>query len=188
MLELVTLCLSANAPIYLGYQDSLGQYTFGYSSPESARSEIRSIDGLTTGSYSYIDGAGIIQSARYEADSKGFRIAATNLPQAPQPVVDTPEVQAARNEHLKLLALAEQLAQEKEQKINEPKVAQFQLKSLPNNQEQSEFLLEKETEDKNEQEPVDKKPESEKVITVQKKLLLHVYNLETEVTDNNLLL
>lgn len=112
MFELKTGILAGSPPVYLGYQDSLGQYTFGYSGPESARSEIRSADGSTSGTFSYVDGAGMIQSAHYKADNEGFRIAATNLPQAPRPVEDTPEVVAARNEHLKLLALAEQMAQE----------------------------------------------------------------------------
>lgn len=74
------------API-LGYQDSYGQYSFGYSAPGSARSEIRTLNGETRGVYSYVDDAGFIQTTQYTADSKnGFRVAATNLPQAPLPV------------------------------------------------------------------------------------------------------
>ena len=71
----------------LGYQDSYGQYSFGYSAPSSARSEVRTSNGETRGVYSYIDDAGVIQTTQYTADSKnGFRVTATNLPQAPLPV------------------------------------------------------------------------------------------------------
>lgn len=88
--------------VVLEYQDSIGQYSFGYSSPESARSEIRSADGFTRGAFSYVDDTGVIQTAKYTADSvNGFRIEASNLPQSPNPVQDTPEVQAARLEHFR---------------------------------------------------------------------------------------
>ncbi|XP_046615590.1 translation initiation factor IF-2-like isoform X1 [Neodiprion virginianus] len=96
--------------LVLGYQDTLGQYSFGYSAPSQARSEARSLDGVTRGSYSYVDAAGLVQSTDYTADGEhGFRVAATNLPQAPAPVQETPEVAAARSAHLKAL---EQAAQE----------------------------------------------------------------------------
>ncbi|XP_046743576.1 uncharacterized protein LOC124409784 isoform X2 [Diprion similis] len=96
--------------LVLGYQDTLGQYSFGYSAPSQARSEVRSVDGVTRGSYSYVDPAGLVQSTDYTADEEhGFRVAATNLPRAPAPVQETPEVAAARAAHLKAL---EQAAQE----------------------------------------------------------------------------
>ncbi|XP_011496119.1 PREDICTED: uncharacterized protein LOC105360816 [Ceratosolen solmsi marchali] len=105
-----SLCLgliangAANPPLFLSYQDSIGQYSFGYSGPMSARSEYRSSDGVTRGTYSYIDRNGLIQTAEYEAGNDlGFRIKATNLPEAPHPVQDTPEVKAARDKHLELL-------------------------------------------------------------------------------------
>ncbi|KAK0091799.1 hypothetical protein PV326_002688 [Microctonus aethiopoides] len=88
--------------VVLEYQDSIGQYSFGYSAPESARSEIRSADGFTRGAFSYVDDTGVIQTAKYTADSvNGFRIEASNLPQPPNPIEDTPEVQAARLEHFR---------------------------------------------------------------------------------------
>lgn len=105
--------LAKPAPTFLSYQDSIGQYSFGYSAPLSARSEVRYADGLTRGSYSYVDDAGYIQSAEYEADSEhGFRIIATNLPQAPLPIEDTPEVVAAREAHL--LAVQDAILREQE--------------------------------------------------------------------------
>ncbi|XP_032683074.1 uncharacterized protein LOC116849737 [Odontomachus brunneus] len=97
----------ARPPIFLGYQDSLGQYSFGYSAPGSARSEVRTSNGATRGTYSYVDGTGVIQTAQYVADGEnGFRVIATNLPQAPLPVQDTPEVMAARTAHLQALEMA----------------------------------------------------------------------------------
>jgi hypothetical protein len=93
--------------VFLGYQDSLGQYSFGYSAPGSARSEVRTANGATRGTYSYIDESGVIQTTQYIADGEhGFQVIATNLPQAPLPVQDTPEVIAARTAHLQALELA----------------------------------------------------------------------------------
>lgn len=93
--------------MFLGYQDSLGQYSFGYSAPGSARSEVRTSNGATRGTYSYVDETGVIQTAQYVADGEnGFRVFATNLPQAPLPVQDTPEVMAARTAHLQAVEMA----------------------------------------------------------------------------------
>ncbi|CAG9823486.1 unnamed protein product [Phaedon cochleariae] len=93
-------------------QDELGQYTYGYSNYLSAKAESRSLDGSTTGSYSYVDPDGKVQSVEYTSDAvHGFRVAASNLPVAPAvpevpalvqptPVQDTPEVVEARAKHL----------------------------------------------------------------------------------------
>ncbi|KAG7212372.1 hypothetical protein KM043_012692 [Ampulex compressa] len=119
------VCLSSAKPqtVFLGYQDSLGQYSFGYSAPGSARSEVRTSNGETRGTYSYVDNNGVIQSAQYVADEEnGFRIVATNLPEAPLPVQDTPEVVAARNAHLQALEMAEKrVALEKDKSVEESK-------------------------------------------------------------------
>jgi hypothetical protein len=98
-------------------QDSLGQYSYGYSGGPSAKVETKTLDGVTRGQYSYVDGNGIVQSASYVADDvNGFRVAATNLPVGPQSsvvhnfvvspvavdhqvVADTPEVVAAKAAH-----------------------------------------------------------------------------------------
>ncbi|CAO1355928.1 unnamed protein product [Diamesa serratosioi] len=99
-------------------QDSLGQYSYGYSGGPSTKSETKNLDGVTRGSYSYVDSNNILQSVAYTADSvNGFRASATNLPVAPQaevaPLVeapkqveDLPEVQKARAEHLAVVAKA----------------------------------------------------------------------------------
>jgi len=79
-------------------QDTLGQYTYGYSAGTSAKAESKTLDGVVRGGYSYLDGNGIVQSANYIADDvNGFRVAATNLPN--QVVYDTPEVAAAKVAH-----------------------------------------------------------------------------------------
>lgn len=85
-------------------QDILGQYTYGYSAPLSAKSESRAVDGSTVGGYSYVDPNGQLQSVQYSADAvHGFQVAGTNLPVAkqeePKPVEDTPEVAKAKKEH-----------------------------------------------------------------------------------------
>lgn len=93
-------------------QDTLGQYSYGYSNPLSAKVESRALDGTTFGRYSYVDPAGKLQSVEYTSDAvNGFRVAASSLPVAPAlpevpvapqplPVQDTPEVVEARAKHL----------------------------------------------------------------------------------------
>merc|ERR1719500_631686 len=61
-------------------QDEFGQYNYGYSDPNSAKQEVQTADGVTRGSYSYVDANGIVQSVSYISDAMGFRVAATNLP------------------------------------------------------------------------------------------------------------
>lgn len=100
--------VAAVSPIQQQYftQDAFGQYSYGYTEPLSTKQEVRTLDGVTRGSYSYLDAEGKIQTVDYVADADGFRVAATNLPKPlnndlPQQVQDTPEVMAARDEHLK---------------------------------------------------------------------------------------
>ncbi|XP_014255921.1 calphotin-like [Cimex lectularius] len=65
-------------------QDELGQYVYGYSGGPSAKHEEKSLNGVTRGGYSYVDGNGLVQSAAYVSDPvNGFRVAATNLPVGP---------------------------------------------------------------------------------------------------------
>ena len=65
-------------------QSEVGEYNYGYSNQNSAKSESKTADGVVRGSYSYIDANGIQQTANYIADDIfGFRVAATNLPVAP---------------------------------------------------------------------------------------------------------
>lgn len=63
--------------------------------------------------YSYIDANGILQTVSYTADDKnGFRVSASNLPQPPkdelQTIQDTPEVAAAKRNHLEELQKSHQ--------------------------------------------------------------------------------
>jgi len=95
------LVSASSNPIQQQYhtQDELGQYSYGYSEPLSTKQEVRSLDGITRGSYSYVDGAGIIQRVDYTADASGFHVTGTNLPKQ-NAVKETPEVAAARAQHL----------------------------------------------------------------------------------------
>jgi len=104
-------------------QDEFGQFSFGYENINSAKTETRDAFGVTRGSYQYVDANGILQTINYIADPiNGFRVAGTNIPVAPAvpnvalpiapkapvveplvapvPVMETPEVAAAREEHL----------------------------------------------------------------------------------------
>jgi len=108
-------------------QDELGSYSYGYAGGPSAKTESKTPDGVTRGSYSYIDANGIQQTVNYVSDPvNGFRVAATNLPVQPAAAVaavpvahalpvahhaplaihtagpvplDTPEVAAAKAQH-----------------------------------------------------------------------------------------
>ncbi|XP_045608725.2 cuticle protein 18.6-like [Procambarus clarkii] len=96
-------------------QDELGQYAFGYVGDASTAHEVRTLDGAVRGSYTYVDSNGKLQTASYVADRNGFRVKASNLPQAPlaaapvivslpEPVKPTPEVVAATAAHLRAVA------------------------------------------------------------------------------------
>lgn len=81
-------------------QDDFGQYDYGYSNPVSTKTEVKTADGVVRGTYSYIDANNVVQTVHYISDALGFRVQATNLPQAPnveqpaQPVSLAPSVYA----------------------------------------------------------------------------------------------
>ena len=104
-------------------QDEFGNLAFGYANINSARQESGNTYIGRHGGYSYVDAYGILQSVNYVAVGLGFRVVASNLPVAPvaehvelvapvfnlvgpEPVQDTPEVAAAKAEHLAKLAAA----------------------------------------------------------------------------------
>lgn len=105
-----TLNTLATAPVVSQYhsQDELGQYSYGYNGGSSAKSEIKSLDGVTRGAYSYVDAEGKLQSVEYTADAmNGFRATSSNMPvapietrTAPLPVQETAEVAKARADHM----------------------------------------------------------------------------------------
>jgi len=61
-------------------QDEAGSYSYGFNSATQAKTEVKSADGVTRGSYSYVDPNGLVQTVNYISDAMGFRVAATNLP------------------------------------------------------------------------------------------------------------
>jgi len=123
-----------SAPSYVGSQfhaqDEFGNLNYGYSNLNSVKHEIGNTYGGVSGSYSYVDSNGALQSVNYVADGLGFRVADSRLPvapvydgvapefnpeplvapvfdgKAPEPVVDTPEVAEARAAHLALVEAA----------------------------------------------------------------------------------
>lgn len=107
-------------------QNELGQYTYGYNDGYSSKSETKHANGLTEGSYSYVDPNGVLQQYKYVSDENGYRVTGTNLPavsvgvvqetpvavvaadpavpaaasaELPKQVEDTPEVAAAKVAH-----------------------------------------------------------------------------------------
>ncbi|KAL6262814.1 hypothetical protein P5V15_005604 [Pogonomyrmex californicus] len=88
-------------PVYHQSQDTrAGVHAYSYAGGPSAKEEVRGLDGVTRGSYSYVDAHGILQSVFYVADEGGFRVAATNLPTDGNPPLETGEVLLAKNAHL----------------------------------------------------------------------------------------
>jgi len=114
-------------------QDELGQYSYGYAGGPSSKSETKTADGITRGSYSYVDAHGLLQTANYISDPvNGFRVSRTDLPVGPAPVAaafpvatyaaapayaayvhgaplpvdDTPEVKLAKAQHFQAHAEA----------------------------------------------------------------------------------
>lgn len=75
-------------------QNELGQYTYGYNDGYSTKAETKHANGLTEGSYSYVDPNGDLQQYRYVSDENGYRVSGTNLPVAPV-AVPAPVVAAA---------------------------------------------------------------------------------------------
>lgn len=79
-----------------------GVHAYSYAGGPSAKEEVRGLDGVTRGSYSYVDAHGIPQSVFYVADEGGFRVAATNLPtdgNTPLGALETGEVLLAKYAH-----------------------------------------------------------------------------------------
>ncbi|XP_022161719.1 cuticle protein-like [Myzus persicae] len=73
------------SPVHSQYhsQDEFGQYSYGYNSGSSSKAEVKTLDGVTRGGYSYVDANGQVQHYNYVSDSvNGFRVAGTNLPAA----------------------------------------------------------------------------------------------------------
>ena len=73
-------------------QDEFGNFQYGYSNINSQKHETGNAYGGVSGSYSYVDANGIVQTINYIADELGFRVQGTNLPidDIPAPDDDTP--------------------------------------------------------------------------------------------------
>merc|ERR1712168_859301 len=73
-------------------QDEFRNVAHGYANINSAKHEQGNALVGVTGSYSYVDANGELQTTSYIADGLGFRVQATNLPVAPE-VPAVPEVE-----------------------------------------------------------------------------------------------
>ena len=77
-------------------QSELGEYNYGYSNVNSAKVETKTADGVTRGSYSYVDANGVLQTTNYVSDPVyGFRVAATNIPVHAAAAAPAPEAVTA---------------------------------------------------------------------------------------------
>merc|ERR1712223_1641243 len=65
-------------------QDEFGNLQYGYANINSQKHEVGNTYGGVSGSYSYVDANGVVQTTNYIADALGFRVQATNLPVAPE--------------------------------------------------------------------------------------------------------
>ncbi|XP_043493781.1 uncharacterized protein LOC122518765 [Polistes fuscatus] len=84
-------------PVYHQSQDTrTGEHAYSYSGGPSAKEEVKGPDGVTRGSYSYVDAHGILQSVFYVADEGGFRVAATNLPTDTDLPIETADIILAK--------------------------------------------------------------------------------------------
>ncbi|XP_017134777.2 adult-specific rigid cuticular protein 15.7 [Drosophila miranda] len=79
-------------------QDEHGQYAYGYMAPLYSKHETRTADGVTRGTFSYVDARGVTQTVDYVADTEGFRVSSSLSQQ--QANEETPEVAALRAQHL----------------------------------------------------------------------------------------
>lgn len=64
-------------------QDTLGNYKISLNLDGQSRVEQGNADGTVSGSYSYIDANGVLQTVQYTAGPDGFRATGNNLPVAP---------------------------------------------------------------------------------------------------------
>merc|ERR1711997_19381 len=123
-------------------QDEFGNLAYGYVDHNSAKHESGNGNIGVTGTYQYVDPAGKLQTVNYVADALGFRVADSRLPVgpvydgvapvapvydgvAPSPVEDTPEVVAARAEHLaafEKIAAEHSVAKREADPLSDPQV------------------------------------------------------------------
>ncbi|EZA62772.1 hypothetical protein DMN91_007619 [Ooceraea biroi] len=112
-------------PVYHQSQDTrIGVHAYSYAGGPSAKEEVRGLDGVTRGSYSYVDAHGILQSVFYVADEGGFRVAATNLPSDGDLRHETGEVLLVKNAHLQdhAKAVAQEAEKQAVKKVEEQEV------------------------------------------------------------------
>lgn len=99
----VGYCKPVDDYIVVVKQDTAGRYKVDYNIGAIAKTEERFADGTIKGAFSYIDTDGHTQKISYVADVNGFQVDGNNLPVAPLPVVDTPEVIEEKQKHLALV-------------------------------------------------------------------------------------
>ncbi|XP_031340870.1 flexible cuticle protein 12-like [Photinus pyralis] len=113
-----TVARPADEQIVSVSQDTDGNYKLKYAIAGISRVEQGDPKGNIIGAFSYIDPHGIVRKTEFTAGVHGFNAVGSDIP---LPVVDTPEVAAAKAHHLSLLREAE-LA---------PKVVEVKVAEIP---------------------------------------------------------
>lgn len=94
-----------NSAVQYYSHDNTGQAVFGYAYPGQMSENSRDAYGNQVGSYAFMNPEGKEVRVSYIADSQGFRVLSNDLPVAPE---ETPEVAAARAEHMAAHAAIQQ--------------------------------------------------------------------------------
>ncbi|XP_069688009.1 cuticle protein 7-like [Periplaneta americana] len=85
-------------------QDAIGQASYGHVQPHQAHHAVQDAAGNKVGSYSFVTPEGKVVKTNYIADANGYHVTSNAVPVGPSvvpvPVVDTPEVAAAKAAHL----------------------------------------------------------------------------------------
>ncbi|KAF2885382.1 hypothetical protein ILUMI_20780, partial [Ignelater luminosus] len=80
-------------------QDVLGQASYGHTEAFQHHHAVQDAAGNKVGSYSWVAPNGQVVAGKYVADALGYRVHSNAVPVGPAPVLDTPEVVAARSAH-----------------------------------------------------------------------------------------
>ncbi|XP_076052850.1 cuticle protein 6-like [Oratosquilla oratoria] len=88
-------------------QGDMGQFSFGHSSLDNTRSEVRLWNGQVLGHYTYIDPNGQPAITYYESGPYGYRVLGSNrLPEAPKYTKEVAEARANFDKTYKEVAAA----------------------------------------------------------------------------------
>ncbi|KAK5643516.1 hypothetical protein RI129_007361 [Pyrocoelia pectoralis] len=124
----VTVAKPVDDQIISVSQDVLGNYKIKYAIEGISRVEQGDPNGNIIGAFAYIDPHGVTRKTEFTAGIQGFNPVSSDIPLQ---VADTPEVAAAKAQHLSLLRQAE-LTSKVEEAVPVVKVVEIpQFKAIP---------------------------------------------------------